>query len=179
MIICGIDPGISGAMCVMETLSQKIIELVDMPILTVEKSGKTKSGKKKSGNVVDGPAVKGIITKAYDNLGSSLIEFKNISHVFIEKAQVMPDQGSVSGFNYGTGYGLVVGICIGLSIPYSLIRPNMWKKAMMQGMTKGKDASIVRVKQLYPDIENLERKKDHGRADAVLISLHGISGGYL
>ena len=179
MIVAAIDPGNEGAICVMETLSQKILKLVDMPILIVAKSGKTKKGNKRSGKVLDGSAVKNVLSAEY-HIGNSPTDpcYNIVRHVFIEKSQVMPKQGIVSGGNYMMAYGTLIGICIGLPVPYTLIRPNMWKKAMMQGMTKGKEASIVRVKQLYPELE-LNRKKDHGKCDAILLTLHGISGGYL
>ncbi|MBI5193836.1 MAG: hypothetical protein HZA08_10530, partial [Nitrospirae bacterium] len=41
---------------------------------------------------------------------------------------------------------------------------------------KDKGSSIIRVKQLYPDMK-LIRKKDHNKADAVLIGLYGLREG--
>ena len=66
-------------------------------------------------------------------------------------------------------YGFLRGVCAGLSIEYHLIHPKTWKKVMMHDMPKEKEASIMRVGQLYPDIV-LGRKKDHGIADAILIA---------
>jgi len=52
--------------------------------------------------------------------------------------------------------------------------PVRWKKSMMPDATKEKDASILRVKQLYPqEAHQFKRKKDHGRADALLIAAYG------
>ena len=44
---------------------------------------------------------------------------------------------------------------------------------MMHDMPKEKEASIMRVGQLYPDLV-LGRKKDHGIADAILIAKYLI-----
>jgi crossover junction endodeoxyribonuclease RuvC len=66
-------------------------------------------------------------------------------------------------------YGFLRGVCAGLKIEYQLIHPKTWKKVMMFDMPKEKEASIMRVGQLYPDLV-LGRKKDHGIADAILIA---------
>ena len=94
------------------------------------------------------------------------------AHVFIEKCQSMPGQGISSIARYMTGYGIIRGICVGLGIPYTLVHPKTWKGVMMKDMPKEKDASILRALQLYPKID-LPRKKDHGKADALLLSLWG------
>ncbi len=41
-------------------------------------------------------------------------------------------------------------------------------------MQKGKEASIYRVKQLYPNMD-FPGKKDHGKADDILIALYGLN----
>lgn len=145
MIICGIDPGVSGALCFMSEDGKPM--LFDMPIL--------KEGKH---TVIDETKVREMLAP--------------VSSVFIEKSQSMPGQGISSTFNYGVGYGIIRGICIGLQIPYTLVHPRTWKKVMMPDMPKEKEASIVRALQLFPSIQ-LPRKKDHGKADALLICEYG------
>ena len=63
---------------------------------------------------------------------------------------------------------------MGLSVEYQLIHPKTWKKELMHDMPKEKEASIMRVGQLYPDLV-LGRKKDHGIADAILIAKYLMS----
>ena len=70
---------------------------------------------------------------------------------------------------YMASYGFLRGLCVGMGLPYILIRPPSWKKAMLSDMPKEKGSSIQKVGQLYPHI-NLTRKKDHGISDAILIA---------
>lgn len=152
MNIAGVDIGISGAVVIL-TDKGEIAELVDMPVIQVNGKGE-----------VDLVEVKNLLT------------FYQVNHVFIEKVHSMPGQGVVSTGRFMTVYGLIQGLCTGCSIPYTLIIPQRWKKAMLDGMGKDKGSSIIRVKQLYPDMK-LIRKKDHNKADAVLIGLYGLREG--
>ncbi len=149
MPVVGIDPGFSGAIAMLDD-SGGICELIDMPIWKV--------GKKNELNEV------------------ALNDFfaqHEIDHVYIEKAQSMPGQGVSSTFRYAASWGMLRGICVGRGIPYTLVHPKTWKKELMRDMQKAKEASIVRVGQLFPSLK-LTRKKDHNKADAVLICLYGL-----
>lgn len=157
-IIIGIDVGFSGAIATIREFSRNAtsrslyVEAMDMPCI--------KTGKKSELNT---KTIKGILSSyPTGNLG-----------VYIERAQAMPRQGCVSMFRYGKCAGLLEGILIGLGIPYTLVTPQAWKKAMMPGMDKEKGSSILRVNQLFPDFDIGGRKKDHGKADAILIAAYG------
>lgn len=155
MIICGIDPGFTGAIATIEDGQGYVI---DMPIIKTVK--KAKNGKTSTKSELDGVGVR------------SFLEKENPSHVFIEKAQTMPDQGVASSGRYMDSYGQIKGICIGLGLPYTLVHPRTWKKLIMHDMGKEKGESIVRAKQLFPSVD-LPLKKDHGKADALLIAEYG------
>jgi crossover junction endodeoxyribonuclease RuvC len=154
MIIIGIDPGNQGALAIIT--KNGAVMLYDMPTYSTEGTGKTKSGKKKKHTVLDEPSLVGLID--------------GVDHVFIEKSQSMPGQGAASTFNYACGYGIIRGICAGLGVPYTLIHPATWKRVIMKDMDKGKEAAIVRAKQLFPSADI--GKKD-GRAEALLIAYYG------
>ena len=145
MNYCGIDVGFSGAIAILGW-DGEVLQTKDMPIIQV--------GKKRELNE---PNIKFILEG-----------FKPLV-VGIEKAQVMPGQGISSSGRYMGSYGFLRGVCVGLGLEYQLIHPRTWKKAMMPDMPKEKEPSIMRVGQLYPDVV-LERKKDHGIADAILIA---------
>ena len=74
---------------------------------------------------------------------------------------------------YMESYGIIKGVCMGLGIPYTPIAPRTWKAKMMRDMPKEKGSSIVRVQQLFPDI-NLPLKRHHNIADSILICLYGL-----
>ena len=74
-------------------------------------------------------------------------------------------------FSFGTSYGIVIGVLAALSIPMVLVSPQTWKaNAGIRG--KDKDYARTLAQQLYPGAE-LGRKKDIGRADAILIARFG------
>jgi crossover junction endodeoxyribonuclease RuvC len=91
-------------------------------------------------------------------------------HVVIEESQAMPRQGVRSMFTTGFGYGLWIGLLTALQIPYTPVRAHIWKKAL--GLGKDKEQARLRAQQLFPAAD-LRRKRDHGRAEALLLAWHG------
>ena len=161
MLIVGIDPGMAGAIAFID-YNDSIFEsrcIYDMPTLSTEGKGKTKKGVPKKHTVLDEYEVREI-----------LLSYDQIDHLYLEKAQSMPGQGAPGTFSYGCSYGIIRGICVGLQIPYTLIHPATWKKVMMKDMDRGKEAAIVKAKQLFPKADI--GKKD-GRAEALLIAVYG------
>lgn len=101
-------------------------------------------------------------------------------HVFIEKAQAMPKQGVVSMFKYGVGYGELLGVIKASQVPFTEVRPQTWKKAVMADMDRSdKASSIKRAKQLFPhlDFRATERcrKESDGMCEAALIAYYGAN----
>jgi hypothetical protein len=96
----------------------------------------------------------------------------------VELVHAMPGQGVRSMFSMGYGVGLWEGLLAGLGISYERVTPQRWKRAMLDGMGKEKDASRLRAMQLFPGA-SLHLKKHHGRADALLIAewLRRTTGG--
>lgn len=96
--------------------------------------------------------------------------------VIIEKSQAMPGQGVTSMFNYGMGFGRLLGICEALGIPYRLVTPQAWKKTILAGTAKDKDAAISFVRRAYPGIDltpGRKRVPHDGMADAVCLAEYG------
>ncbi len=169
MICIGIDPGISGAVAVIDPNNQLVL-VFDTPTNQIKKAGKTKSGKERFANEYSESEMARLFT-------GELIIVKAISenniHVFIEKVHTMPGEGAVGAFSFGKGYGVWLGILAALKIPYTLITPQAWKKDMMQGI-KDKDAARGRAQQLFPQLSaELRFKNNIGRADALLIAEFG------
>lgn len=150
MIYVGIDPGLDGAVAVLNAKGE-LNDVIDTPTLLVEGGAKKKR--------------KFVLQSMVDILENC----ENDTIAAIEQVGVMPDQGTVSAFCFGEGYGMWQGILAALGIPTHLVRPQVWKEATMDGMGKEKDASRLRVLQLYPRAD-VQLKKHHGRADAILIA---------
>lgn len=163
MIIIGIDPGVTGAFAALNTETM-VVEFFDMPTF------KVKSGKKNKSDF-DVPAIaKWIRMQA---------AFVN-KHVVIEKQQAMPPalhgraQGSVSTGMVMYGYGILIGVLGAVGIPFDRVAPRSWKAKILKDLPDGKESSIICAKQMFPKAaDQLSRKKDHNRAEALLIAAYG------
>ena len=153
MLIIGIDPGISGAICFFE--NGQVKEIIDMPVMADGKKNKRQ---------INGPQTYNEILKRINNYPK-----KDIT-VVIEQVSAMPGQGVTSMFNFGQSFGVIKGICSAMQLSTFFIRPAKWKKYF--GLIKTeKEASRTKVIEIFPYISSeLSRKKDSNKADAVLIA---------
>jgi len=153
MIIIGVDPGINGAISIVE--NKKILEVYDTPTMIDGKKNKRQINSAQVSNIF----------KERLNLNKEVI-------VVVEQVNAMPGQGVTSMFNFGQSFGVIKGICAALNIPIHFVRPAKWKKHFNLIKTN-KDASRTKVIESYPKISSkLHRKKDSNRADAILIALY-------
>ena len=153
MLIIGIDPGISGAICFFE--DGEVKEIIDMPVMADGKKNKRQ---------INGPQVYNEILKRINKFQ------KKDMIVVIEQVSAMPGQGVTSMFNFGQSFGVLKGICSAMQLSMFFIRPAKWKKYF--GLIKTeKDASRTKVIEIFPYISSqLSKKKDANKADAILIS---------
>jgi len=149
-MIVGLDPGISGAIAFLKD-NLEFIAVFDMPTMPLSKSK----------NQVNAAALAKIIRLHPWPMTA-----------YLEAVSAMPKQGVSSMFSFGTSYGIVQGVLAALDIPTVLIRPQVWKvRAGLRGADK--DMARTLAQRLYPMAE-LSRKKDIGRADAILIARFAI-----
>jgi crossover junction endodeoxyribonuclease RuvC len=91
--------------------------------------------------------------------------------VALESVHAMPKQGVTSTFKFGANFGTWQGIIAVLGLPCLMPRPTEWQKGLVR-KSDGKDPkarSLAVARRLFPDAE-LSKKKDHGRADALLLA---------
>jgi len=153
MLIIGIDPGISGAICFFE--EGQVNEILEMPTMAEGKKNKRQ---------INGPQI-------YNEISSRINKFsKKDIIVVIEQVSAMPGQGVTSMFNFGQSFGVLKGICSAMQLSMHFVRPAKWKKYF--GLIKTeKDASRTKVIEIFPYISaQLSKKKDSNKADAVLIA---------
>ena len=132
MLIIGIDPGITGAICFFE--DGKIIDVIEMPNMPEGKKNKRQ---------VNGAQIYNEISKKIKNL-----EKENVK-VIVEQVSAMPGQGVTSMFNFGQSFGVLKGICAALKLPIYFVRPVKWKKYFNLIKTN-KDASRTKVIEIFP-----------------------------
>ena len=153
MLIIGIDPGISGAICFFE--NGQVKEIINMPVMTDGKKNKRQ---------INGNQIFNEISLRINNLDA-----KNIN-VVVEQVSAMPGQGVTSMFNFGQSFGVIKGICAAMQLSIFFVRPAKWKKYFDLINTE-KDASRTKAIEMFPKISsNLSKKKDSNKADAILIA---------
>ena len=150
--IIGIDPGITGAVVLLDG-DGAMTQCIRTPVYTDD-------GKKH----YDIPGMREVLMRASHEKGEPLAG--------IEKVGTLPRDGRVGAFNFGVGYGLWLGILSALFIPYMEITPQLWQSRMLSGLPRGpkvKASAVRAAKSLFPHIP-IEFKVDWGMADAALIA---------
>jgi hypothetical protein len=151
---------------------------------TIVKSVKRKRNRK--GVMTDYPQLEIDVEPLYSILYTPHSEDENPSDIFIEKVGPVYRQDKQGGktafqplhatFVFGEGAGIIRGLCEilnGRAHTYR-VAPITWKKTHNLVGTE-KDAARLRLLEYHGDIvaSCLTRKKDSGRADAILIAEHG------
>ena len=153
MLIIGIDPGISGAICFFH--DGEVKDIIEMPSMADGKKNKRQINSQQVFNEISA------------RIGSTP---KKEIIVVIEQVSAMPGQGVTSMFNFGQSFGVIKGICSAMQLSMYFVRPAKWKK--YYGLIKTeKDASRTKVIEIFPYISSkLSKKKDSNKADAILIA---------
>jgi len=153
MLIIGIDPGISGAICFFE--NGEVKEIIEMPTMAEGKKNKRQ---------INGSQTYNEISNRIKNIPKKDI------FVVIEQVSAMPGQGVTSMFNFGQSFGVLKGICSAMQLSTHFVRPAKWKK-YFNLIKSEKDASRTKAIEIFPYISsNLSKKKDSNKADAILIA---------
>ena len=151
MKIIGIDPGLSGAIAVVQ--NNKVLAIYDMPVMAEGKKNKRQLNSAQLVNIIK-ENTQGSEEKA----------------VVVEQVNAMPGQGVTSMFNFGQTFGAIKGICAALNLPIFFVRPAKWKKHF-ELINSSKDSSRTKAIEMYPSLSNqLSKKKDVNKSDAILIA---------
>ena len=151
MKIIGIDPGLSGAIAILE--DKKVLNIFDIPVMAEGKKNKRQLNSAQLVNIIK----------------ENTIKNEDIA-VVVEQVNAMPGQGVTSMFNFGQSFGAIKGVCAALNLPIFFVRPSKWKKHF-ELINSSKDASRTKVIEMYPSLSNqLAKKKDVNKSDAILIA---------
>ena len=151
VLTVGIDPGLTGAFAVLGA-GGALVTVADLPIMRDRKLG-----------WIDAEA-----------FSSTLFGIANGERmqVTVERVHAMPRNGSQAAFSQGCTLGSVLAALQLVRARIELVQPAAWKKAL--GLSSDKSASLDKARLLYP-LASLDRKKDHNRAEALLIAHYAQS----
>jgi len=151
----GIDPGKTGGLAIVDYLDGKynLISFIPMPL---------------AGNDV-----------AFGTIAEYLYDYAVDDCIIagIEDVHAMPGQGVTSMFKFGFVTGGIHGILATLEIQTYKISPQKWKKSILDGTDKSKDAAIEWCNSIYPGVNLVPKgcKKAHsGMADAICIASYTV-----
>ena len=151
MKVVGIDPGLSGAISILE--NNKVLIIFDMPVMAEGKKNKRQLNSAQLVNIIK------------ENIST-----KEEVAVVVEQVNAMPGQGVTSMFNFGQTFGAIKGVCAALDLPIFFVRPSKWKKHF-ELINSSKDSSRTKVIEMYPSLSSqLAKKKDVNKSDAILIA---------
>lgn len=158
--VIGIDPDVSGAIAVLKT----------------DDFGS-------SAEVYDSPNVKVLVgnrirRRMDTNAMVQLLRSLNIpvgTTAYIEQSLPYPGDGKQGWWSGGFNYGLWIGVLVASEISVIPVPSVRWKQEFkLSGNGKTKDDSRALACTLFPTLSSsLKRKKDHGRAEALLIAAYG------
>lgn len=149
-VVIGIDPGLSGAMAVID-LDGILMVVYDTPTIL------TLNGKRKKRSY------------CLSLMSEYLREWaERCAYAGVENVHAWPGEGVNSAFCLGEGRMAWEAILSTLKYKYQMVEPTVWKRVMV-GWGKDKGASIAAAQKMHPSAP-LHLKKHHGRADAILIA---------
>ena len=163
MITLGIDCGVTGAIAALHgtDTTGTFIGVRELPIIA---QGKCKW--------VDGLEFLAVIRELLSPIGA------RADRAFVELTHAMPKAGSVAATSKGLTLGSTLAALQIAGVSVELVSPQTWKRAfglIAPGASdrERKAAAISRARLMFPSAE-LDRVKDHNRAEALLIAAYGM-----
>lgn len=152
-IVIGIDPGVTGAIAAID-FRGALLAVKDIPVMMIGKGG----GKVKY--QVNAAALTRCMMDIADGDADDVL-------VAIEAVHAMPAQGVSSVFSLGDSAGCIRGVVQSRGYRLEYTSPAAWKRSF--GLSSDKEEARSKAIQLFP-MAPLSRKKDHNRAEALLIA---------
>ncbi len=181
-VVVGIDPGKRGAIAYLPARAGRPPHLEPMPLLRSHKGR----------DEYDLVAIAGLLGSLLEPVvtttgprGARGARFRSVEYhrtlAFVELGNPLPRSMGGGSANYHRGYsrGILEGILVALGIPYALVPPRAWQRAMLAG-TSGADTkqrAVIAASRLFPTVSLLPtprcRKPSDGMADALLLAEYG------
>ncbi|KMT14627.1 hypothetical protein BVRB_4g073950 [Beta vulgaris subsp. vulgaris] len=159
--VIGVDPDVSGALSLLKYDHSGCIsaQVFDSPYVQVS-IGKTRRKRLDAKSIVQ-------LLQSFDApLGTA---------AYLEQSIPFPQDGKLGWWSGGFGYGLWIGALVASGFSVVPVPSRSWKMEFeLARSSSTKDDSRELAACLFPDLSSmLKRKKDHGRAEALLIAAYG------
>lgn len=155
-LVLGVDPGLSGALALVELSTGALVDVLDMPVHRI--------GSKHALAEYE-------LARVLDDLAARIVE------AWLETPTPRPGQGVQSIATSLRNYGVLRGIIVANFVPVHDVAPATWKRAAK--LSADKDESRAMAQRMFPGFaDRFVRKGDDGRAEAVLIAAHGRLNSY-
>ncbi len=148
----GVDPGLTGAVATL--IDGEPGPILDMPTVDVDGWGE-----------VDARAVVLFIREQRAAHPGAYVS------ACIEKVGARPADGGTSAFRFGQTAGKLQAVFEVLGIPTTRVIPSQWKRHFGLLKTEKDAARLLAITRFPTESKTLARKKDNGRADALLMAL--------
>jgi crossover junction endodeoxyribonuclease RuvC len=158
----GIDPGLEGGIAVYRTSVTTPPSWYVLPLPTIDVGGKKELDIKQLAIFID--------------------TLTNVALVTVEYPPKVPGNGVLSIASLFKGFGQIIGMLATLDLPMLRPNPQQWKKVVLAGTNKDKNAAIDYVRFRFPEIDLPKKgpksKKYHdGIADAICLCWYGVTNG--
>lgn len=167
--IVAVDPGLSGAVAHVRVEERGAVHVaVFMSVFDIPTMNRNKTNDAQQVNVAE----------LLRNLRALPLDGdRNYRYFIMEHVQAMPSipgkggprrsMGAASAFIFGKTVGHIEASVLSLGLTVEFVHQASWKKEL--GLRKDKEASRAFAQQLFPAAP-LGRKKDHNRAEALLLA---------
>lgn len=157
--VLGIDPDVSGAIAVLRGDDIDTAEVFDVPNIQVIVGTKNRRRH-------DARSIVALINR---------INVPHGSVAYVEQSTPIPKDGKQGWWGSGFGFGMWIGVLVASGFSVVPVPPVVWRRAMdFTGKIVNKDDCRVMASSIFPRLASkLQRKKDHGRAEALLIAAYG------
>ncbi|XP_021734256.1 uncharacterized protein LOC110700993 [Chenopodium quinoa] len=159
--IIGIDPDVSGALALLKYDNSVCIsaQVFDAPFVQIS-VGKTRRKRLDAKSIVQ-------LLQSFDAPKGTT--------AYLEQSIPFPRDGKLGWWSGGFGYGLWIGVLVASGFSVVPVPSSSWKREFeLARSTSSKDDSRELAARMFPDLTSmLKRKKDHGRAEALLIAAYG------
>ncbi|XP_058079027.1 Holliday junction resolvase MOC1, chloroplastic isoform X1 [Magnolia sinica] len=159
--VVGIDPDVSGALALLKVdgdsgVSAQVFDTPHVKVLIGKRVRKR----------LDAKSIVELLRSFKAPLGTA---------AYIEQSNPFPKDGKQGWWSGGFGYGLWIGILVASGFSVIPVPSLLWKNRFdLSGSCASKDDSRKAASVLFPSLSPLlKRKKDHGRAEALLIAAYG------